>query len=192
MAATEQQGSCTPTVQPAECPVLDQITPAKTTGYHLNQNAYKTPTGRPHLLQQLSGFHSPRSFTPGTVRSGTSSSSSSRSASSQGTTPGSRQYTPGGLRTPRGLSTRKYTPSPMARDLALQLTPKFMTPKGKVMYNPFETGLLDTLGEPLLSPNVFAQTSTPNSEDVSSSVILSASDSIALSYMPIECFIMYS
>lgn len=163
MTATEPQGSCTPTLQPAECPLLAQITPAKSTCYRLSQNAYKTPTGRPHLLQQLSGFNSPRNFTPGTVRSGSSSSGSSRS--------GSSQYTPGGLRTPRGLFTRKYTPSPIARDLALQLTPKYMTPKGKVMYNPFETGLLDNLGEPLLSPNVFAQTSTPNSEDVSASFL---------------------
>ena len=164
MAATEHEDKFNPVAQPSECPVLAQITPAKSMGHLAMGQMSRTPTGRPHLLQHLTGLNSPRSFTPGSVRSGLSSSSSSRSTSSQGTTPGSRQYTPGGLRTPRGLSTKKYTPSPMAKGLTLQLTPKYLTPKGKVMHNPFEVGLLDTLGEPLLSPNVFAQTSTPNSE----------------------------
>ena len=167
MAATEQEGKFSPVVQPSECPVLAQITPAKSMGPIPMGQMSRTPTGRPHLLQHLTGLNSPRSFSPGSVRSGFSSSSSSRSTSSQGTTPGSRQYTPGGLRTPRGLSTKMYTPSPMAKGLTLQLTPKYLTPKSKVIHNPFEVGLLDTLGEPLLSPNVFAQTSTPNSENVS-------------------------
>ncbi len=134
-------------------------TPAKT-DHVLGIQTYKTPTGRPHLMQ-FGGLHSTRSVTP--VRS----TNNSNSASSRGMTPGSQQCTPSGFHTPRAFYTRKFTSSSMAKDLPLQLTPKYMTPKGKLVYNPFEAGLLDTLGQPLLSPNVFAKTSTPNSDKVS-------------------------
>ncbi len=75
-----------------------------------------------------------------------------------------KHYTPHGLRTPRILSNRLYTPSPMGRDLQAPVTPKFITPKGRAVYNPFDAHLLENLGGCVVSPNMFAQAGTPDSE----------------------------
>ncbi len=52
----------------------------------------------------------------------------------------------------------------MTRDPQMPVTPKFITPTGRVVYNPFDAHLLENLGGSVVSPNMFALAGTPDSE----------------------------
>ncbi len=150
--------------------------------------AYKTPTGRPpHLLHHVGGsVSSPGmgSSKRGVTGHSTRPLASHRGVSQAGTplrgasrdgvlTPATR-----GLYTPSGVSVHQFSGACRTpQSLVNHNTPgrravwTHGTPGGRGVVNPFETELLDTLCEPLLSPNVFTQTSTPHSDRVSGAIV---------------------